>query len=45
VKDHRALEQFISAVRAAELGTRDIASNHPHNVILSEAKDLGSFSK
>jgi indole-3-glycerol phosphate synthase/phosphoribosylanthranilate isomerase len=46
VKDHRALEQFISAVRAAELSVRATSpTHHRHNVILSEAKDLGSFSK
>src|SRR6266496_3282790 len=46
VKDHRVAEQFISAVRAAELSMRATSlTNHPHNVILSEAKDLGSFPK
>ncbi len=46
VKDRRALEQFISAVRATNSRTRDIDSQASRdNVILSEAKDLGSFSK
>jgi phosphoribosylanthranilate isomerase len=47
VKDHRALKQFISAVRAAELSVRATVDSQAtrHNVILSEAKDLGSFSK
>lgn len=46
VKDHRALEQFIEAVRMAELSIRaTTAHKSPDNVILSEAKDLGSFSK
>jgi phosphoribosylanthranilate isomerase len=42
VKDHRALEQFIRAVRAASAAS---LTKHPHDVILREAKDLGSFSK
>jgi phosphoribosylanthranilate isomerase len=46
VKDHRALEQFISAVRAVERSARAPSTHKPpQNVILSEAKDLGSFSK
>jgi phosphoribosylanthranilate isomerase len=47
IKDLRALEQFISAVRAAErsLRPRRRLASQPHNVILSEAKDLGPFSK
>jgi phosphoribosylanthranilate isomerase len=45
-KDHRKLEQFISAVRAASARIRDIDSQvSSDNVILSEAKDLGSVSK
>jgi indole-3-glycerol phosphate synthase/phosphoribosylanthranilate isomerase len=46
VKDHGALKQFISAVRAAEVSA-SATSTHttPRNVILSEAKDLGTFSK
>jgi phosphoribosylanthranilate isomerase len=46
VKDHRALEQFISAVRLANSRTRDMTliSQPLDNVILSEAKDLGSIS-
>jgi phosphoribosylanthranilate isomerase len=46
VKDHRALEQFISVVRAAELSI-PATSTHKSldNVILSDAKDLESFSE
>jgi indole-3-glycerol phosphate synthase/phosphoribosylanthranilate isomerase/anthranilate synthase/indole-3-glycerol phosphate synthase/phosphoribosylanthranilate isomerase len=44
VKDHRALEQFINAVRAAQLSVRVTSTHKPlDNVILSEAKDLGSI--
>ena len=44
VKDHRDLEQFINAVRAAQLSLR-ATSTHKllDNVILSEAKDRGSI--
>jgi phosphoribosylanthranilate isomerase len=46
VKDHRALERFISAVRTAERSARAPSTDRPlRNVILSEAKDLGSFFK
>jgi indole-3-glycerol phosphate synthase len=46
VKDHRALEQFISAVRAAKRPVRATSTHKaPHNVILNEAKDLRSVSK
>jgi phosphoribosylanthranilate isomerase len=47
VKDHLALEQFINAVRAAERSVRATSTRKPAppHVILSEAKDLGSFSK
>jgi phosphoribosylanthranilate isomerase len=46
VKDHRALKKFISAVRAAELLVRATSTHKPlDTVILSEAKDLGSFSE
>jgi hypothetical protein len=45
-KNHRAIKDFIAAVRAAELSVRATSTHKsPHNVILSEAKDLGSFSK
>lgn len=46
IKDHRELQHFISAVRAAELSVR-ATSTHKQldNVILSKAKDLGSFSE
>ena len=44
VKDHRALEQFIRAVLAAQLSVRATSTHKPlDNVILSEAKDLGSL--
>ena len=46
LKDHVALKQFISAVRAASARTRDTDSQaNSHTVILSEAKDLGLFDK
>jgi hypothetical protein len=49
MKNHRALEQFISAVRAAEFSVRATSAHKaPPNVILiprSREKDLGSFSK
>jgi len=46
MKDHRALKKFISTVRAAKRSVRATSTRKPpHNVILSEAKDLGSFSK
>jgi hypothetical protein len=49
VKDHRALEHFISAVRLANSRTRDmtLTSQPLDNVILiprSRGKDLGSVS-
>jgi phosphoribosylanthranilate isomerase len=41
VEDHRALERFISAVRAAELSVRATSTDKPlRNVVPSEAKDL-----
>ena len=44
VKDHRALKQFINAVRAAKLSVRAASTHQPlDNVIPSEAKDLGSI--
>jgi phosphoribosylanthranilate isomerase len=49
LKDHRALEEFISAVRAAQLSVRATSTHKPlDDVILiprSREKDLGSFSK
>jgi hypothetical protein len=35
VKDHRALEQFISAVRAAELSVRAISTHKPRPTMSS----------
>jgi phosphoribosylanthranilate isomerase len=45
VKDHRALKYLIAAVRAAERLVQATSTHEPprHNVILSEAKDLGSL--
>jgi phosphoribosylanthranilate isomerase len=43
VKDHDAIKNFIAAVRAAERSLQSSTYKLPHNVILSEAKDLGSF--
>jgi phosphoribosylanthranilate isomerase len=46
VKDRRALERFIKAVQAAALSVRATSTHKPlENVILSEARDLGSFSE
>src|SRR5213594_4112406 len=46
VKDHRAIKNFIAAVHSAERLVRATATDKPpHNVILSEAKDLGSISE
>ena len=46
VKDHRALAQFISAVRAAERSVHPTSTHkQPPQCILSEAKDLGLFHK
>src|SRR5438132_1247778 len=46
MKDHDAIRDFIAAVRAAELSVRATSTHKPlHNVILSEEKDLRSFSK
>ena len=45
VKDHRAVNNFITAVRAAERSLQPSTYKRPHNVILSEAKDLGSSSQ
>ena len=35
IKDHRALEQFIGAVRAAELSTRAASTHKPHETMSS----------
>jgi indole-3-glycerol phosphate synthase / phosphoribosylanthranilate isomerase len=43
VKDHRAIKDFITAVRAAERLLQSSTYKLPHNVVLSETKDLGSF--
>ena len=45
VKDHRAIRNFVVAVRRAERSLRPSTYKLPHEVILREAKDLGSFSK
>jgi len=45
VKDHRTIKDFITAVRAAERSLQPSTYKLPHNVIMGEAKDLGSFSK
>src|SRR5207249_7624712 len=42
IKDHRAIKNFIAAVHTAE---RLVHATSTHNVILSEAKDLGSISE
>jgi hypothetical protein len=45
-KDHAAVRDFIAAVRAAERSLHAASTHNPlNNVILSEAKDLGSVSK
>ncbi|HEY4271521.1 MAG TPA: phosphoribosylanthranilate isomerase [Candidatus Udaeobacter sp.] len=42
MKDSNAIKDFVAAVRAAELSVRATSTHKsPHNVILSEAKDLG----
>src|SRR6478609_4612769 len=44
VKDHRGIKDFIAAVHAAEHSLQAAGNYKPvHNVVLSEAKDLGSF--
>jgi len=44
VKDHRAIKDFTAAVHAAERSLQAAGNYKPvHNVVLSEAKDLGSF--
>jgi len=45
VKNHRAINDFITAVRAVERSLQPPTYKVPHNVILSEAKDLGPFSE
>ena len=46
VKDHRAIKNFIAAAYTAECLVHATSTHKPpHNVILSEAKDLGSLSE